>query len=286
MLANEQKDGIDGRYGPWVVVTRKKNGTKSQRSGGVTMVQGSGQPQQLQKRSESGLRTNFATRQIEPRSEAARETKCKLNGPVVDSVIQRIVKEPNQWAQGRLESNQKLKELDQDSIQFDMDLSKPNPSHKHSVKGKKALARLRTSQTKVESAVGAAFTDCTQVLIISQEINFHDASASCSKYGGQQTGCADQFQFTTGQHSKVGHSLRERGSSDFRDGKLVSGREMDLQRAQEAMDLEVSSDESECIGGRDSFVGPIVGYGGNPMESLEKQSHFIGNSSALIDKCA
>ena len=44
MLANEQKDSTDGRYGPWVVVTRKKNGTKSQRSGGVTMVQGSGQP--------------------------------------------------------------------------------------------------------------------------------------------------------------------------------------------------------------------------------------------------
>ena len=91
------------------------------------------------------MRTSFAPRQIEPRSEATRETKCKLNGPAVDSVIQRIVKEPNQWAQGRLESSQKLKELDQDSIQFDMDLSKPNPSHKHSVKGKKALAHLRTS---------------------------------------------------------------------------------------------------------------------------------------------
>ena len=29
VLANEQKDGTDGRYRPWVVVTRKKNGTKS-----------------------------------------------------------------------------------------------------------------------------------------------------------------------------------------------------------------------------------------------------------------
>ena len=140
-----------------------------------------------------------------------------------------------------------------------MDLSKPNPSHKHSVKGKKALARLRTSQTKFESAVGAAFTDCTQVPIISHEINFHNASSSRSKYGGQQTGCADQFQFTTGQHSEVGHSLRERGSSGFGDGKLMSGREMDLQRAQEAMDLEISSNEGEHIGGRGSFVGPIVG---------------------------
>ena len=29
VLANEQKGDTDGRYGPWVVVTRKKNGTKS-----------------------------------------------------------------------------------------------------------------------------------------------------------------------------------------------------------------------------------------------------------------
>ena len=112
VLANEQKDGTDGRYGPWVVVTHKKNGKKSQSSGGVAMVQGSGQPQQLQKRSESGLRTSFAPRQIEPRSEVARETKRKLNGSAVDNVIQRIMKEPNQRAQGRLESSQKLKELD------------------------------------------------------------------------------------------------------------------------------------------------------------------------------
>ena len=61
---------------------------------------------------------------------------------------------------------------------------------------------------------------------------------------------------------------------------------MDLRRAQEAMDLELSFDEGERIGGRGSIVGPIVGYGGKPMESLEEQSHCIGNSSASIDKCA
>ena len=122
--------------------------------------------------------------------------------------------------------------------------------------------------------------------IFSHEINLHDASASRSNYGRQQTGCADQFQFTTGQHSEVGHSLQEHGNSDFGYGKLVSGREMDLRRVQEAMDLEISSDEGERIGGRGSFVGLIVDYGGNPMESLEEQSHCIGNSSASIDKCA
>ena len=79
----------------------------------------------------------------------------------MDNIIQRIVNEPNQWAQSRLESSQKLKELDRDFIRFDVDLSKPNPSHKYSVKGRKALARLRASQTKLESAVGEANTACT-----------------------------------------------------------------------------------------------------------------------------
>ena len=204
----------------------------------------------------------------------------------MDNIIQRIVNEPNQRAQSKLESSQKLKELDQDFIRFDVDLSKPNLSHKYSVKGKKALAQLRASQTKSESAVGATFMVCTQVPIISHKLNLHDASASRSNYGGQQTGYIGQFQFTTGQHSEEGHSLWERGSSDFGDDKLNSGREMDLRRAQEAMDLELSFDEGECIGGRGSIVGPIVGYGGKPMESLEEQSHCIGNSSASIDKCA
>lgn len=75
MLANEQKIGTNGRYGPWMVVTRKNNGTKSQRSGVVSMVQGSGQPQQLQKRNESVLRTNFTPHQTDSRSETAREGK-------------------------------------------------------------------------------------------------------------------------------------------------------------------------------------------------------------------
>ena len=80
VLANEQMGDTDGRYGPWVVVMRKKNGTRSQRSGEVSMVQGKGHLQQRQKRSESVLRTNFVPRQTEARSETARETKRKIDG--------------------------------------------------------------------------------------------------------------------------------------------------------------------------------------------------------------
>ena len=95
VLANEQMGDTDGRYRPWVVVTCKKNGTKSQRSGGVSMVQGSGQPQQRQKRSESVLRTNFVPCQTEARSETTREAKRKLDGSARNSAIQHVVNEPN-----------------------------------------------------------------------------------------------------------------------------------------------------------------------------------------------
>ena len=90
--------------GDMVRGSRKKNGTKSQRSGGVSMAQGSGQPQQLQKRSESTLRISTMPRQTEASNESAKETKRKLspqgiiNGPVIDNIIQHIVNEPNQRA--------------------------------------------------------------------------------------------------------------------------------------------------------------------------------------------
>ena len=90
--------------GDMVRGSRKKNGTKSQRSGGVSMAQGSGQPQQLQKRNESTLRISTMPRQTEASNESAKVTKRKLspqgiiNGPVIDNIIQHIVNEPNQRA--------------------------------------------------------------------------------------------------------------------------------------------------------------------------------------------
>ena len=177
---------------------RKKNGTKSQRSGEVSMVQGKGQLQQCQKRSESGLRTNFVPRQTEARSEMAREAKRKLDGSARNSAIQLIVSEPNRRAQGRMESSPKLKEMDLTNTRFDVDLSKPNSNHKTSVKGMKILARLRASQSLMVSAVGEASSACHYSMSLSHEHEFHDASASRSNYGGHQRASISQFQFTTG----------------------------------------------------------------------------------------
>ena len=222
VLANEQMGDTDGRYGPWVVVTRKKNGTRSQRSGEVSMVQGKGHLQQRQKRSESVLRTNFVPRQTEARSETAREAKCKLDGSARNNASQLIVSEPNRRAQGRMESSPKLKGLDLTNTRFDVDLSKPSPNHKTSVKGMKILARLRASQSLMVSAVGEASSACHFSTSLSHEHELHDASASCSNYGGHQKDSISQFQFTTGQQAVAGQDLRGRGSRDPGDGNPES----------------------------------------------------------------
>ena len=77
-----------------------------------------------------------------------------------------------------------MKGLDHASTHFDVDLSKPNPSPKASVKGKKVLARLRASQAKSMSAVGETSTHTFPIAIISHEQTSHEANVSRGNNGG------------------------------------------------------------------------------------------------------
>ena len=106
------------------------------------------------------MRTNFVPCQTEAKSETAREAKRKLDGSARNSAIQLVVSEPNRRAQGRMESSPKLKEMDLTNTRFDVDLSKPNPNHKSSVKGMKILAWLRASQSLMVGAIGEASSPC------------------------------------------------------------------------------------------------------------------------------
>ena len=114
-----------------------------------------------------------------------------------------------------MESSPKLKGLDLTNTRFDVDLSKPSPNHKTSVKGMKIFARLRASHSLMVSAVGEASS-------ASHEHELHDASASCSNYGGHQKESISHFQFTTGQQAVAGQDLRGRGSRDPGDGNPES----------------------------------------------------------------
>lgn len=82
----------ESTYGPWVVVTCRKQGTRSQGSGGPPLSMGYGQ------RVGKGTKARMATGLAEPSSESSRESKRKfspqgdINGPQVASVVQRLVK--------------------------------------------------------------------------------------------------------------------------------------------------------------------------------------------------
>lgn len=106
-----------------------------------------------------------------------------INGPAIDNVLQHIVNEPNQRAQG----SPKLKGMDHASARFDVDLSKPKPSHKAFVKGKKVLACLWSSHAKSVSAIGEATTDTFQLAITSHEQTSHAENASRINDNGQQS---------------------------------------------------------------------------------------------------
>nr|POF26960.1 uncharacterized protein CFP56_40733 [Quercus suber] len=215
VLANEEKGGTEGRYGPWVVVTHKKNETKSQRSGGASLVQGSGQPQQRKKRSDAVLRMNFVPCQTDASCETARDGKHNLDGSVRDSVVT----EPNWRAQVRSGSSPKVKDLDLANTRFYVDLSKPNPSVKSSVKGMKALARLRTSQSSMVSAVGETSSACRQSKSLPHDQVYDDVNASRGNVSGHQEIATTQFHFSSSQQVGVGQLRRGNGSHNSGYGK-------------------------------------------------------------------
>lgn len=136
-----------------------------------------------------------------------------INGPAIDNVPQHIVNEPNQQAQG----SPNLKGMDHASARFDVDLSKPKPSHKAFVKGKKVLARLWSSHAKSVSAVGEATIDTFQLAITFHEQTAHDENANRINDNGQQSGIFPQFQFTTRKQSEVGHHFQGNGGQDTED---------------------------------------------------------------------
>lgn len=81
-----------------------------------------------------------------------------INGPLLANSLQRIVKGPSSWALKDYEGSPKSVGLEKgsswDGLGKDKGVLKPNA--KNSVKGKKALARARASQTNSLSAVRIA----------------------------------------------------------------------------------------------------------------------------------
>ena len=106
------------------------------------------------------------------------------------------------------------------------------------------------------SAVGEASS-------ASHEHEPHDASASCSSYGGHQKEATSLFHFTTGQQAVAGQDLRSRGSRDPGDGN------------------------SEFTSSHTTVVGQVQGSGNrDPGGGKFDSGSALGHRSFSADGCA
>ena len=154
--ANEEASA--STYGPWIVVSRKRNGTRNQVNGGTSMVQMQGQPRRGTENTNSmghaqPSLSNGPGKDIKRKLSPIRE----VNGPLLANSLQRLVKTPGNWALKEAEGRAKNFGVDKvvDRAGLGKEKRGVKPSQSVSVKGKKSLARARAFQALSSGAAGA-----------------------------------------------------------------------------------------------------------------------------------
>ena len=149
--ANEEV--TDGTYGPWVVVTRRRNGTKNLTNGGAAMQQVQEQPRRGPEMNRNWTMSNMGNAHTShnngPRKEGKRKLSPnrELNGPLLASSLQRLVQAPNAWVHKEGVRSPESMGVEKGSGQNGLGKEKYGlkPNSSVSVKGKKALARAKAS---------------------------------------------------------------------------------------------------------------------------------------------
>lgn len=83
VLKDVQEGTQDTMYGPWVVVGRKKNGTKTQRNGGTPPRIANYYLRQMQGNCGNGVKANIGLGKAKPTNWLGRDAKRKLSPPRV-----------------------------------------------------------------------------------------------------------------------------------------------------------------------------------------------------------
>ena len=151
---SEIEESSEGTYDLWIVVARKRNGTRNQVAGRSPMDQLRDQLWRGPTTSGSGMTNNVGN--VQPNHSAGKDVKRKIsvskdiNGPALASSLQRLGKMDNSWAKkGAVESPDSMgveNHVDWTGLGKEKQLLKPNQSEpllSGSVKGKKALARVK-----------------------------------------------------------------------------------------------------------------------------------------------
>ena len=88
-----KEEATDGTYGPWVVVTRRRNGTKNFMNGGASMDQVQEQPRRGHERNRSWVMSNMGNAHPSHNNGPEKDVKRKLspnrklNGPLLASSL-------------------------------------------------------------------------------------------------------------------------------------------------------------------------------------------------------
>ena len=156
-------------YGPWVVVARKRNGTRKQAAGGSFMGQVHDQPWSGPVLNGSRMKTVMDNVQPSHNAGLGKEMKHRLsatrdlNGPLLASSLQWLGETPNSWAKkdvvGSPDSVGVEKFMGRTGLGEEKQVPKPSrsvPNQSGSVKRKKALARARALKVNSPGTVRAA----------------------------------------------------------------------------------------------------------------------------------
>ncbi|KAF3968250.1 hypothetical protein CMV_007836 [Castanea mollissima] len=248
------EDVHEGSYGPWVVVARRKNKTKVQRSGGSLPDQGPA----FDRRS-NGFQDGMekASGPIRPN----RETKRKLS-PLrildkaqVEQVVQKLGKEAIIQAQPNSAQNLKLKEPKFDAAHNALALCQRKPN---SVKSMKDFVRARAHKTYLSCVVGEENMSAV-VVGQSKELSAQKLKGGEFGYGVSELTIAGNFKFAATTKTEIGQKNRGSSGGFFEDrfgqdsSKLNTVFELVQDKGQEGLEDFIPADREECDRGGDGL---------------------------------
>ena len=263
---SEIEESSEGTYGPWIVVARKRNGTRNQAAGRSPMEQLREQSWRGPMTSGSGMTKDVGS--FQPNLNAGKDGKRKttaskdINGPALANSLQRVGKTTNSWAKkGAVVSPDSIgveNNVDRTGLGKEMQTLKPKQSDSLlsvSVKGKKTLARGKALQVNSSGTNRAAKG---KIFSLNQ---YTQGSSTQRCDGGQGSRASSDFQFTATSCSEMAVQVE---GNDYR-------AESEMKKGQ--MGMDVSSTEltrTESMG--NELVGELNRRG--DVEDTELQDPF------------
>ena len=265
---NEER--TEGTYGPWIVVARKRNGTKNRIAGRSPMEQMRDQAWRGPALSRNEIANTVG--EVQPSHNNGKDAKRKISpskeisGPKLASSLQRVSRISESWA--KVDAGQSL-----DNVRVEKQVDRAGPGNvehgfkpirseslpKESVKGKKALARAKAI-TNYPGTSRAA-----KGFLFSQN-QFNQGRSTQRSDGGQDKQIASDIRFTATACPEMAVQCegREcRSESELKQGS--NGMEVAILELNEFAPVEI-----EASGGiiRGEVTGGLLSYG-----SPEGQNH-------------